>query len=196
MSSNDWNKAYKKSARIVGDVIGKYPHGDTAVYNDRAHGADFPALSADAAGQPIGGRRQRRGHAYTESACEDRRLLAGLDKETVDRPNYDGSENELLVLPQVSQSSSNGRQSRRHGHQHPAAQPGRDRLMHGAPEGPVHRDLEDRSRARFPDGGIICGVAKSRRDTLTGRGRVYARVRTWCIRATARRSSSTSRPTR
>jgi DNA gyrase/topoisomerase IV subunit A len=70
---NDWNKPYKKSARVVGDVIGKYhPHGDTAVYDTIVRMAQ-PFLAALPAGRRpgqlrFGGRRQRRGHAIHRSA--------------------------------------------------------------------------------------------------------------------------------
>ena len=104
---NDWNKPYKKSARVVGDVIGKYhPHGDTAVYDTIVRMAqpfsmrymlvdgqgNFGSVDGDA---PAAMR-------YTEvrMARIAHELLADLDKETVDfTPNYDGSEHEPSVLP-------------------------------------------------------------------------------------------------
>ena len=105
--SNGWNRPYKKSARIVGDVIGKYhPHGDTAVYDTIVRMAqpfslrymlvdgqgNFGSIDGDA---PAAMR-------YTEvrMAKIAHELLADLDKETVDfTPNYDGSESEPDVLP-------------------------------------------------------------------------------------------------
>ncbi|MGD8583124.1 MAG: DNA gyrase subunit A [Gammaproteobacteria bacterium] len=104
---NDWNKAYKKSARVVGDVIGKYhPHGDTAVYDTIVRMAqpfslrymlvdgqgNFGSVDGDA---PAAMR-------YTEVRMSKiaHELLADLDKETVDFvENYDGSESEPSVLP-------------------------------------------------------------------------------------------------
>ncbi|MDQ2993949.1 MAG: DNA gyrase subunit A [Pseudomonadota bacterium] len=104
---NDWNKPYKKSARIVGDVIGKYhPHGDTAVYDTIVRMAqpfslrymlvdgqgNFGSVDGDA---PAAMR-------YTEIRMSKlaHALLADLDKETVDfMPNYDGSEHMPMVLP-------------------------------------------------------------------------------------------------
>src|SRR5215831_5013375 len=104
---NDWNKAYKKSARVVGDVIGKYhPHGDTAVYDTIVRMAqpfsmryllvdgqgNFGSVDGDA---PAAMR-------YTEVRMSrlTHELLADIDKETVDfGPNYDESESEPLVLP-------------------------------------------------------------------------------------------------
>src|SRR5512141_1564142 len=104
---NDWNKAYKKSARVVGDVIGKYhPHGDTAVYDTIVRMAqpfsmryllvdgqgNFGSVDGDA---PAAMR-------YTEVRMSRMagELLADIDKETVDFvPNYDESETEPSVLP-------------------------------------------------------------------------------------------------
>jgi DNA gyrase subunit A len=104
---NDWNKPYKKSARVVGDVIGKYhPHGDTAVYDTMVRMAqpfsmrymlidgqgNFGSVDGDS---PAAMR-------YTEvrMAKIAHELLADLDKETVDFiPNYDESESEPRVLP-------------------------------------------------------------------------------------------------
>src|SRR4051812_37800469 len=104
---NDWNKSYKKSARIVGDVIGKYhPHGDTAVYDTMVRMAqpfslrymlvdgqgNFGSVDGD---MPAAMR-------YTEVRMSKlaHELLADIDKETVDfTPNYDESEHEPAVLP-------------------------------------------------------------------------------------------------
>lgn len=105
--SNDWNKPYKKSARVVGDVIGKYhPHGDTVVYDTIVRMAqpfslryllvdgqgNFGSVDGDApaAMRYTEVRMTRAAHA----------LLADLDKETVDfAPNYDGTEMMPTVLP-------------------------------------------------------------------------------------------------
>ena len=104
---NDWNKAYKKSARVVGDVIGKYhPHGDIAVYDTIVRMAqpfslrymlvdgqgNFGSVDGDSAAAM----------RYTEirMAKIAHELLADLDKETVDFvPNYDGTEQIPAVLP-------------------------------------------------------------------------------------------------
>lgn len=104
---NDWNKPYKKSARVVGDVIGKYhPHGDIAVYDTIVRLAqpfsmrytlvdgqgNFGSIDGDSAAAM----------RYTEvrMAKIAHELLADLDKETVDfEPNYDGSEQIPSVLP-------------------------------------------------------------------------------------------------
>ncbi len=104
---NEWNKPYKKSARVVGDVIGKYhPHGDSAVYDTIVRMAqpfsmrymlvdgqgNFGSVDGDAAAAM----------RYTEVRMSriTRELLADIDKDTVDfTENYDGSESEPSVLP-------------------------------------------------------------------------------------------------
>ncbi|AWH89832.1 DNA topoisomerase (ATP-hydrolyzing) subunit A [Limnobaculum parvum] len=104
---NDWNKPYKKSARVVGDVIGKYhPHGDSAVYDTIVRMAqpfslrymlvdgqgNFGSIDGDSAAAM----------RYTEIRMSKMAhdLLADLDKETVDfGPNYDGTEQIPTVLP-------------------------------------------------------------------------------------------------
>jgi len=105
--SNDWNKAYKKSARVVGDVIGKYhPHGDTAVYDTMVRMAQdfslrYPLIDGQGNFGSVDGDNAA-AMRYTEvrMAKSAHELLADLDKETVDfGPNYDGSEHEPLVLP-------------------------------------------------------------------------------------------------
>jgi DNA gyrase subunit A len=104
---NDWNKAYKKSARVVGDVIGKYhPHGDASVYDAIVRMAqpfsmryllvDGQGNFGSVDGDPPAAMR------YTEVRMSKiaQELLADIDKETVDFvPNYDESESEPSVLP-------------------------------------------------------------------------------------------------
>jgi DNA gyrase subunit A len=105
--SNDWNKPYKKSARVVGDVIGKYhPHGDVAVYDTIVRLAqDFSLRYMLIDGQGNFGSVDGDAPAamrYTEIRMSRiaHEMLADLDKDTVDfGPNYDGSEHEPLVLP-------------------------------------------------------------------------------------------------
>ena len=104
---NDWNKPYKKSARVVGDVIGKYhPHGDTAVYDTIVRMAQpFSLRYMLVDGQGNFGSVDGDSPAamrYTEvrMARIAHELLADIDKETVDfTPNYDESEHEPQVLP-------------------------------------------------------------------------------------------------
>ncbi len=104
---NDWNKAYKKSARIVGDVIGKYhPHGDSAVYDTIVRMAQpfslrYPLIDGQGNFGSIDG-DSAAAMRYTEIRMKKiaHSLLADLDKETVDFvPNYDGTEQIPAVLP-------------------------------------------------------------------------------------------------
>jgi DNA gyrase subunit A len=105
--NNDWNRPYKKSARIVGDVIGKYhPHGDFAVYDTIVRMAqDFSLRHMLVDGQGNFGSVDGDNAAamrYTEIRLAKiaHEMLGDIDKETVDfGPNYDGSEKEPLVLP-------------------------------------------------------------------------------------------------
>ncbi len=105
--NNDWNRPYKKSARIVGDVIGKYhPHGDTAVYDTIVRMAqDFSLRHMLVDGQGNFGSVDGDNAAamrYTEIRLSKiaHEMLEDIDKDTVDfGPNYDGSEQEPLVLP-------------------------------------------------------------------------------------------------
>ena len=105
--ANDWNKPYKKSARVVGDVIGKYhPHGDTAVYDTIVRMAqDFSMRYVLVDGQGNFGSVDGDAPAamrYTEVRMSRlaHEILADIDKDTVDfGPNYDESETEPLVMP-------------------------------------------------------------------------------------------------
>jgi len=105
--NNDWNKAYKKSARVVGDVIGKYhPHGDKAVYDTIVRMAQtfslrYPLVDGQGNFGSVDGDNAA-AMRYTEirMAKIAHELLADIDKETIDfGPNYDGSEHEPLILP-------------------------------------------------------------------------------------------------
>ncbi len=105
--NNGYNKAYKKSARIVGDVIGKYhPHGDTAVYDTIVRLAQpfsmrYPLVDGQGNFGSIDGDSPA-AMRYTEVRMSrlSHELLSDIDKNTVDfNPNYDGSESEPVVLP-------------------------------------------------------------------------------------------------
>src|SRR5487761_1971719 len=104
---NEWNKAYKKSAQVVGSVIGKYhPHGDTAVYDALVRLAqDFSSRYPLVDGQGNFGNIDGDGAAamrYTEArlTAVAEALLAGIDENAVDfRPTYDGENHEPVVLP-------------------------------------------------------------------------------------------------
>jgi DNA gyrase subunit A len=104
---NDWNKAYKKSARVVGDVIGKYhPHGDTAVYDTIVRMAQpfsmrYPLVDGQGNFGSVDGDNAA-AMRYTEIRMSKfaHALLEDLDKETVNfAPNYDGSEHAPTVMP-------------------------------------------------------------------------------------------------
>ncbi len=105
--NNSWNKSYKKSARIVGDVIGKYhPHGDSAVYDTIVRLAQpfsmrHPLIDGQGNFGSVDGDSPA-AMRYTEVRMSklSNELLQDIDKKTVDfSPNYDGSENEPTVLP-------------------------------------------------------------------------------------------------
>ncbi len=106
-TGNDWNKPYRKSARIVGEVMGKYhPHGDSAIYDSLVRMAqDFSMRLPLVDGQGNFGSMDGDNAAamrYTESRLEKaaHALLEDIDKDTVDfQDNYDGSEKEPTVIP-------------------------------------------------------------------------------------------------
>lgn len=104
---NDWNKAYKKSARVVGDVIGKYhPHGDSAVYDAIVRLAQpfslrYPLVDGQGNFGSVDGDAPA-AMRYTEIRLDKiaHELLGDLDRETVDFvPNYDETEHQPSVLP-------------------------------------------------------------------------------------------------
>jgi len=190
---NDWNKAYKKSARIVGDVIGKYhPHGDTAVYDTIVRMAqDFSLRYMLVDGQGNFGSIDGDNAAamrYTEvrMARIGHELLADIDKETVDfGPNYDGSEQEPLILPaRIPNLLINGSSGIAVGmatnippHNINEVIDGSLALLHH-PEMTVDELIEIIPAPDFPTAGIIYGVSGVREGYQTGRGRVVMRART------------------
>ena len=104
---NDWNKSYRKSARVVGDVMGKYhPHGDSAIYDTMVRMAQPFAMrymlidGQGNFGSVDGDNPAAMRYTEVRMAKIAHELLADIDKETVNfTPNYDGSENEPSVLP-------------------------------------------------------------------------------------------------
>src|SRR5574342_252028 len=106
-AGNQWNRPYKKSARIVGDVMGKYhPHGDAAIYDALVRMAqDFSMRYTLVDGQGNFGSidgDSAAAYRYTECRLEKiaGELLVDIEAETVDfAPNYDGKETEPVVLP-------------------------------------------------------------------------------------------------
>jgi DNA gyrase subunit A len=191
--SNDWNKAYKKSARIVGDVIGKYhPHGDTAVYDTIVRMAqDFSLRYPLVDGQGNFGSVDGDNAAamrYTEirMAKIAHELLADLDKETVDfGPNYDGSENEPLVLPsKFPNLLVNGSSGIAVGMATNIPPHNLGEIVDACTALLQNPDLSIGDLVKivpapdFPTAGIIYGVAEVQEGYLTGRGRVVMRART------------------
>ncbi|HUP30186.1 MAG TPA: DNA gyrase subunit A, partial [Usitatibacter sp.] len=191
--SNDWNKAYKKSARIVGDVMGKYhPHGDTAIYDTIVRMAqDFSLRYPLVDGQGNFGSVDGDNPAamrYTEirMAKIAHELLADLDKETVDfGPNYDGSEREPLVLPSkfpnllVNGSSGIAVGMATNIPPHNLREVIDACLVLLAnPETTVDELIKIVPAPDFPTAGIIYGVRELQEGYRTGRGRVVMRART------------------
>jgi DNA gyrase subunit A len=191
--NNDWNRAYKKSARIVGDVIGKYhPHGDTAVYDTIVRMAqDFSLRYTLVDGQGNFGSVDGDNAAamrYTEirMAKIAHELLADLDKETVDfGPNYDGSEQEPLVFPtRIPNLLVNGSSGIAVGmatnippHNLGEVIDACQALLKN-PGMDIEQLLEYVPAPDFPTAGYIYGLAGVKEGYRTGRGRVVMRART------------------
>ena len=190
--NNDWNRPYKKSARIVGDVIGKYhPHGDTAVYDTIVRMAqDFSLRHMLVDGQgnfdSIDGDNAA-AMRYTEIRLSKiaHEMLADIDKETVDfGPNYDGSEREPLVLPtRLPNLLVNGSAGIAVGMATniPPHNLGEvvDACLHllRQPDATLDELMEIIPAPDFPTAGIIYGVAGVREGYRTGRGKVVMRAR-------------------
>ncbi|MCE1243365.1 DNA gyrase subunit A [Oryzomicrobium sp.] len=190
---NDWNKAYKKSARVVGDVIGKYhPHGDTAVYDTIVRMAqDFSLRYMLVDGQGNFGSVDGDNAAamrYTEvrMARIGHELLADIDKETVDfGPNYDGSEQEPLILPaKIPNLLINGSSGIAVGMATNIPPHNLSEVVAGClallenPGLTVDDLIEYIPAPDFPTAGIIYGINGVREGYHTGRGRVVMRAKT------------------
>jgi len=188
---NDWNKAYKKSARIVGDVIGKYhPHGDTAVYDALVRMAQpfsLRAMLIDGQGNfgSVDGDSPA-AMRYTEvrMAKIAHELLADLEKETVDFiPNYDESESEPSVLPtRVPNLLVNGAAGIAVGMATniPPHNLGEviDACVAFIDDADIDIDglMEHLPGPDLPTGAIINGAEGIREAYHTGRGRIYVRA--------------------
>ncbi|MCG1017749.1 MULTISPECIES: DNA gyrase subunit A [Burkholderiaceae] len=191
--NNDWNRAYKKSARIVGDVIGKYhPHGDSAVYETIVRMAqDFSLRYMLVDGQGNFGSVDGDNAAamrYTEIrlAKIGHELLADIDKETVDfEPNYDGSETQPQVLPaRIPNLLINGSSGIAVGmatnippHNLNEVVDACQHLLNH-PQASIDELIELVPAPDFPTAGIIYGVQGVRDGYRTGRGRVVMRAKT------------------
>ena len=190
--SNDWNKAYKKSARIVGDVIGKYhPHGDTAVYDTIVRMAqDFSLRYTLVDGQGNFGSVDGDNAAamrYTEIRMSKiaHELLADLDKETVNfGPNYDGSEHEPLVFPaRIPNLLINGSSGIAVGMATNIPPHNLGEVVDAClallkdPDLDIEKLIEYIPAPDFPTAGFIYGLAGVKEGYRTGRGRVIMRAR-------------------
>ncbi len=189
---NDWNKPYKKSARVVGDVIGKYhPHGDTAVYDTIVRMAqpfslrymlidgqgNFGSVDGDA---PAAMR-------YTEirMARIAHEMLADLEKETVDFiPNYDESETEPVVLPtRIPNLLINGSSGIAVGLATNIPPHNLTEVVNAClaliddPGIGIGELMEHLPGPDFPTGALINGVRGIHEAYRTGRGRIYLRAR-------------------
>jgi DNA gyrase subunit A len=191
---NDWNKAYKKSARVVGDVIGKYhPHGDSAVYDTIVRMAqpfslrymlvdgqgNFGSIDGDSAAAM----------RYTEvrMARIAHELLADLDKETVDFvPNYDGTELIPAVLPtKIPNLLINGSSGIAVGMATNIPPHNLNEVIDGClalianPEIELHELMQFIPGPDFPTAAIINGRKGIEEAYRTGRGKVYIRSKTF-----------------
>ncbi len=195
--NNDWNKAYKKSARVVGDVIGKYhPHGDSAVYDTIVRMAqpfslrymlvdgqgNFGSVDGDSAAAM----------RYTEIRMRKiaHAILADLDKETVDFvDNYDGTERIPAVMPtRVPNLLINGSSGIAVGMATNIPPHNLTEVVSaclaliGDPELTVDELMEHIPGPDFPTGAIINGRAGIIQAYRTGRGRIYVRAKAEVVR--------------
>ncbi|MCD6664029.1 MAG: DNA gyrase subunit A [Comamonas sp.] len=190
--NNDWNRPYKKSARIVGDVIGKYhPHGDSAVYDTIVRMAqDFSLRHMLVDGQGNFGSVDGDNAAamrYTEIRLAKiaHEMLADIDKETVDfGPNYDGSEQEPLVLPsRLPNLLVNGSAGIAVGMATNIPPHNLNEVVDAClhllrnPETSIDELMEIIPAPDFPTAGIIYGITGVKDGYRTGRGRVVMRAK-------------------
>jgi DNA gyrase subunit A len=191
--NNDFNKPYKKSARIVGDVIGKYhPHGDTAVYDTIVRMAqDFSLRYMLVDGQGNFGSVDGDNAAamrYTEIRMSKiaHELLEDIDKETVDfGPNYDGSEQEPLIMPaRIPNLLINGSSGIAVGMATNIPPHNLSEVVNACllllekPESSIDALIKLMPAPDFPTAGIIHGTSGVKEGYRTGRGRVVIRGRT------------------
>ncbi len=190
---NDFNKPYKKSARVVGDVIGKYhPHGDTAVYDTIVRMAQpFAMRHMLVDGQGNFGSVDGDSPAamrYTEVRMSKiaHELLADLDKETVDYlPNYDESEHEPVVLPtKVPNLLINGSSGIAVGMATNIPPHNLGEVVDACiclvdnPDTDIEALMQNIPGPDFPTAGFINGARGIREAYRTGKGKIYLRART------------------
>ncbi len=190
---NVWNRPYKKSARVVGDVLGKYhPHGDAAAYETIVRMAQdfsmrYPLIDGQGNFGSIDGdsaAAQRYSEVRLERIASE--MLVGIDEETVDlQPNYDGSEEEPTVLPARlpallvigSAGISVGMATNIPPH---ILNETVDAclLVLDQPECTIDEIMQKLPAPDFPTGGMIYGLEGVREAYATGRGRVIIRAKT------------------
>ncbi|WP_404992736.1 DNA gyrase subunit A [Cupriavidus pauculus] len=191
--NNDWNRPYKKSARIVGDVIGKYhPHGDTAVYDTivrMAQNFSLRYMLVDGQGNfgSVDGDNAA-AMRYTEIRLAKiaHEMLHDIDKETVDfEPNYDGSEKEPGILPaRIPNLLINGSSGIAVGMATNIPPHNLNEVVDAClhllrnPNATIDELIELVPAPDFPTAGIIYGIQGVREGYRTGRGRVVMRART------------------
>ncbi len=190
--NNDWNRPYKKSARIVGDVIGKYhPHGDSAVYDTIVRMAqDFSLRHMLVDGQGNFGSVDGDNPAamrYTEIRLSKiaHEMLADIDRETVNfGPNYDGSEQEPLVLPAKlpnllingSSGIAVGMATNIPPHNLNEVVDACLHMLHN-PQASIDDLMAIIPAPDFPTAGVIYGIEGVKDGYRTGRGRVVMRAK-------------------
>src|SRR5437764_1917977 len=191
--SNDWNKPYKKSARVVGDVMGKYhPHGDMAIYDTLVRMAQefslrYPLIDGQGNFGSVDGDNAA-AMRYTECRLQKiaNELTADIEKETVDfAPNYDGKEQEPTVLPsRLPNLLINGSSGIAVGMATNIPPHNLTEVISGCLAVLANSDipLEDLidmiPAPDFPTAGIIYGLEGVREGYRTRRGRVVIRART------------------
>jgi DNA gyrase subunit A len=191
--NNDFNKPYKKSARIVGDVIGKYhPHGDTAVYDTivrlaQSFSMRYPLVDGQGNFGSVDGDSPA-AMRYTEIRLSKiaHEILADLDKETVDfTPNYDESELQPTVMPtRIPTLLVNGSSGIAVGMATNIPPHNLTEVISGCVAMVDNEDISiDELMTHipgpdFPTAGFINGSSGIRDAYLTGRGKIYMRART------------------
>ena len=190
---NDYNKPYKKSARVVGDVIGKYhPHGDTAVYDTMVRMAQpFSLRYMLVDGQGNFGSVDGDSPAamrYTEVRMSKiaHEIIEDIDKETVDyAPNYDGSEHEPVVMPtRIPNLLVNGSSGIAVGMATNIPPHNLSEVIAAClalidnPDATIPDLMEHVPGPDFPTAAIINGSSGIREAYETGRGKIYVRART------------------
>ncbi len=189
---NNYNKAYKKSARVVGDVIGKYhPHGDTAVYDTIVRMAQdfsmrYPLIDGQGNFGSVDGDAPA-AMRYTEvrMARLANEVLADIEKETVNfQPNYDESLHEPTVLPtRIPNLLINGSDGIAVGMATKIPPHNLTEVIDATiavirePEINIEKLLKIVKGPDFPTGGFICGREEIRNSYLTGRGIVQMRAK-------------------